>query len=55
MKTVFIDVMLRDRFVCTLRFRYCPLFAISINEIKQFVESKRPSLIGKPYRIVFDT
>lgn len=30
MKTLFLDVMLNDRFVCTLKYKFCPLFPIEL-------------------------
>ena len=52
MKTLVFDVMLNGRFVCTLRMKYCPLFPLTVDEICEFVESKRPTLKGKKYRTV---
>lgn len=49
MKTLFIDVMLKGRFVATLRYRYCPAFP----ELSAFVVSKLPTLRNKPFNIVF--
>lgn len=34
MKTLIFDVMLHDRFVCTLRYKYCPLFPIEVKNEK---------------------
>ena len=53
MKTLIFDVMLYDRFVCTLRYKYCPLFPIEERELHDFVVSKRPTLRNKPFRIEF--
>lgn len=53
MKLLPFDVMLADRYVCTLRYPYCPLWPIEINDVAAFVEKKRPTLRGKPYRIAF--
>lgn len=52
-KALFLDIMLNDRFVCTLKYMYCPLFAIRYEELLRFVRNKRPSLKGKPFRIMF--
>lgn len=52
MKTLTFDVMLNGRFVCTLKYEYCPLFPIDINDLTKFVLKKRPTLKGKDYRIV---
>ena len=53
MKTLFIDVMLYDRFVCTLKYRYCPAFPIDGKALHDFVVSQRPTLRDKPFRILF--
>lgn len=53
MKTLFVDVMLKGRFVCTLQYKYCPLFPIDIKELIDFVISKRPTLRNQPFNIVF--
>lgn len=53
MKTLIFDVMLKGRYVCTLKYRYCPLWPIEEKELTDFVESKRPTLKGKPYNIAF--
>lgn len=53
MRSLYIDVMLNERFVCTLRYRYNPLFVIDGDDLKKFVLSKRPTLKNKPFRILF--
>ena len=53
MKILIFDVMLNGRFVCTLRTKYCHLLHITVDEICEFVESKRPTLKGKKYNIEF--
>ena len=54
------DVMLRDRFVCTLRMPVYLAddyengrFIFTAETLSRFVESKRPTLKGKPYNICF--
>lgn len=54
MKTLFIDVMLKGRFVCTLRYKYCPIFPINSKDLHDFVISKRPTLRNQPFNVVFD-
>lgn len=55
METLTFDVMLGDRYVCTMRYRYCPLFPVSAEELRKFVISKRPTLRDKDFRIEFKT
>ena len=43
-KALFVDIMLNDRFVCTLKYMYNPLFVIRKEELLKFVLDKRPSL-----------
>ena len=52
-KALFLDIMLNDRFVSTLKYMYCPLFVIRKEELLKFVLDKRPSLKGKPFRLMF--
>ena len=51
MKDLIFDVMLNDRFVFTLKYKFCPLFPIELGDLKKFIESNRPSLKGKNYKI----
>lgn len=44
---LFVDVMNAGRYVCTIKYEYCPLFAIKIEELEEYVYSQRPSLRGK--------
>lgn len=53
MQELVFDVMLKGRFICTLRYKYCPLFPVKDTELISFVEQKRPTLKGKPYNICF--
>ena len=48
MKWLHIDVMtVGGVFLCTLHYRYNPIFKVSMDEIHDFVMSKRPSLQNK--------
>ena len=53
MSTFKFDIMLNGRFVCTLRYKYCALFPIDLEDLKEFILSKRPTLKGKDYNIAF--
>ena len=35
------DVTLRDKFVCTLTYEYCPIFALTEKEIEDYLTNKR--------------
>lgn len=40
-KALFLDIMLNDRFVCTLKYMYCPLFVIRYEALIKFVLDKK--------------
>ena len=46
--------MLHDRFIFTLRYQYCPLFKLDLQDVYSKVIEKRPSLKGKPIEIWLD-
>lgn len=51
MSTFKFDIMLNGRFVCTLRYKYRALFPIDLEDLEEFILSKKPFLKGKDYRI----
>ena len=51
--TLEFDFMLDGRYICTMAYKYCPLFPIEEERLKRFIETKRPSLRGKDYHIEF--
>lgn len=53
MKKFVFDVMLNGRFICTLQYKYSPLFSIDFEELTKFVLKKRPTFKGKDFRIAF--
>lgn len=53
-KVLFVDVMLHDRFIFTLRYQYCPLFKLDLQDVYSKVIEKRHSLKGKPIEIWLD-
>lgn len=62
MKKLIFDVMLNDRFVCTLMMPITIDMVVDYlgdkpvikdGAVSQYVEKKRPSLIGKPYKVCF--
>lgn len=53
MKHLFFDIMLDGRFICTLKYKYCALFPIDFEDLEKFILSKKPSLKGKDFRIMF--
>jgi len=55
MKTLFIDIMTGggDKYIFTLRYRYCPAFKIDIADIYNKVLEARPSLKNKKIDLYF--
>lgn len=53
MKEFVFDVMLNGRFIRTLKYKYCALFPIDLEDLEKFVLKKIPTLKGKDFRIVF--
>ena len=58
--TVLLDIVLNGRFLCQLPYRWVglleiidgnPLYVCTEAEVRSFVESKRPSIIGKDFKI----
>ena len=45
--------MLDDRFYCTFRWEYNPLFIINIDELEKEIVSKLPTLKGKDFKVYF--
>lgn len=39
-KVLFVDVMLHDRFIFTLRYKYCPLFKLDLQDVYSKVIEK---------------
>ena len=50
---IYLDVMIKDKFICQLTFQYCPLFKISHDEVVKFVLENRPNLIKQEFQIFF--
>jgi hypothetical protein len=53
-KILFVDVMKDDRFVFTLRYEYCPLFKIDMNDIYEKIIEKHPTLRNKRIELYID-
>lgn len=52
-KTVYLDVMIKDRFICQLVFHYCPIFKVTDEEVRKFVLENRPTLSKQKFQIFF--
>lgn len=53
LRTVYLDVMEKGKFICQLPYNYCPLFPVSIRKVEEYVKRTRPSLQGRNITIVF--
>ena len=52
MKTITFDIMLRGRFVATLRMPLRP-WPFTEDEVREFVLSKLPTLRGEDFKVLF--
>ena len=53
-RILFVDVMEGGRFLFTHRFRWCPLFKVSPDEIVRDVLRQRPSLKNRKIELYID-
>lgn len=53
LKTIYLDIMIRDKFITQIPYPYCPLFPIDMEEAEKYILEKRPSLRGKTFNIAF--
>lgn len=53
MKTIFLDIMIEGRFYRQLKYTFCPLWSIQLNEVYDFIMEKLPSLSGKKWNFEF--
>lgn len=54
MKTVFVDIMLDDKFVKTLPYKYNPMFHVDMDELHEYVIGKLPFLKNKDFKMYLD-
>lgn len=50
-KTIYLDIMSKDRFVCQMKYKYSPIFPLDMNEMRAYALRKRPSLKRQDFRI----
>ncbi len=53
-KTVFVDVMIGSRFYKTIPYKMSTLFPPTLDDIKDYIKSKRPELKHQPFKIAFE-
>lgn len=54
MMQVSFDVMLGDRFVCSMRCEHNPIVPLSMDRLQKLIVRKYPSLRGKEFIILFN-
>lgn len=47
------DVMVRDRFICSLTYSYCSLWPLEESDLRKFVIEQRPTLRNTPFTLAF--
>lgn len=52
-KVTYVDVMLNGRFHRQLKYSYCPLFPIRLEDLTAFIETHCPTLRSKNYTFDF--
>lgn len=50
---VYLDIMIKNKFVCQLTFYYCPIFQLTDEEVRKFVLENRPTLSKQKFQIFF--
>ena len=53
MATVYLDIMIQDKFYKQLAYNYSELFMIDADDVKAFVLKKLPTLKNKEFTIKF--
>lgn len=54
MKTIFLDIMIGERYFCTIKYKYCQAFKIKEEDLREFCIKKKPVLARYEFRIEFD-
>lgn len=52
-KTIYLDIMVGNRFYCQIPMKYCPLFPIEEKQVTEYVLEKRPLLKNKKFIVNF--
>lgn len=52
-KTIKLDIMIGDRYYCSLKWTFVPCHVTNEGEIRAFVERKLPTLKGKTIHVAF--
>lgn len=52
-KTVYLDIMVNDRFYCQIPMEYCPLFPLDVEAARKYVIENRPLLKNKEFVVSF--
>ena len=49
--TIFVDIMMDDRFLFTMKYKWLACFAFNVEDVQRKVFEMRPSLKGKPIHL----
>lgn len=52
-KTIYVDVMVDDRFYCQVPYEYCPLWPIDVQAVGDYVRERKPGLRKKKFKMAF--
>ena len=52
METMYLDIMLGDRFYNQITYQYSPLFAIDYEDLMKHIYDKFPSLKNKEFHVI---
>ncbi len=45
------DIMQNGKFICQIKYEYCPLFKFDLGAVIDFIEKHKPSLQGQKYEV----
>lgn len=55
MKTIFLDILVDNKFYRQLKYEYCPLWRINLNDVEAFILSKLPWLKREKFTVGFSS
>ena len=53
MEHVMLDIMIDDRFYCSVKWSYNPIWTINLNELENEILHRLPTLKGQQFQIHF--
>ena len=55
LKTIYLDVMEKGRFICQVAYKYYPLFPLDLQKLSDYVKRQRPSLRNRNINIALSS